>query len=228
MLELGRFGWKANVGDGRGADRRPRSTATSASRLTHPSPIENVPRAPDRVQRRRSNGGYRRSSTEDASRQRSPSTVARWRCRRCPRSSTDPDVRAGAARRSTSFGCASCHTTTFTTGSLTEVGVAALSEQIDPSVHRPPPARHGRGTRRRAAPTGEATGTEWRTPAALGDRDSSRTVNGERRLLHDGRARSDRGGDPVARRRGRGGQGGVPHRRRPRSGPGSIAFLEAL
>lgn len=91
-------------------------------------------------------------------------------------------VRAGAERFE-SFGCASCHTPTVATG---ESDLVALSDQVihpytDLLLHDLGPGlADGR-------PDFEATGSEWRTPPlwGLGVVDD---VNGQRFLLHDGRA----------------------------------------
>ena len=58
-------------------------------------------------------------------------------------------------------------------------------------------------------PDGLASGSEWRT-APLWGIGLVETVNDHTRFLHDGRARNLDGGDPLARRRGGGGQGAVP------------------
>ena len=103
------------------------------------------------------------------------------------RGADDPDVRAGAAAFA-DMGCASCHIDTFTTGPLDEVGVEALSDQTihpytDLLLHD-----MGEGLAD-GRPDFAASGTEWRTPPlwGLGLIDD---VNGERFLLHDGRART--------------------------------------
>jgi CxxC motif-containing protein (DUF1111 family) len=96
----------------------------------------------------------------------------------------EDDVRDGA-RLFDSFGCSGCHTTTHQTG---ESDIATLSDQTihpftDLLLHDMGPGlADGR-------PDFEATGTEWRTPPlwGLGLIDD---VNGDRFLLHDGRART--------------------------------------
>ena len=57
-------------------------------------------------------------------------------------------------------------------------------------------------------PDFEATGREWRTPPLWG-LGLVPAVNGHDNLLHDGRARGIRRGDPLARRRGGSGEGSV-------------------
>jgi CxxC motif-containing protein (DUF1111 family) len=94
----------------------------------------------------------------------------------------DADVQDGAELFE-SFGCASCHTPTVTTG---QSDIAALSDQeihpyTDLLLHDLGPGlTDGR-------PDFEATATEWRTPPlwGLGLVDD---VNDGRFLLHDGRA----------------------------------------
>lgn len=98
------------------------------------------------------------------------------------RQTEDLDVREGAEEFE-SFGCASCHTPSHTTGST---DVAVLSDQVifpysDLLLHDMGP---GLADDR---PDFEASGLEWRTPPlwGLGLVDE---VNGARFLLHDGRA----------------------------------------
>ena len=64
-------------------------------------------------------------------------------------------------------------------------------------------------------PVGDASGTEWRT-APLWGIGLTETVSGHTFFLHDGRARNLTRGDPLARRRGGGGDasGWSPLRRR--------------
>ncbi len=83
------------------------------------------------------------------------------------------------------MGCASCHTTTHTTG---DDPTAALSNQtIFPYTDL---LLHDMGTDSpMAAPTFAADGQEWRTPPLWGI-GLIAEVNGERFLLHDGRART--------------------------------------
>ena len=101
------------------------------------------------------------------------------------------------------------HADQFTTGPLDDVGVEALSDQTihpytDLLLHD-----MGEGLAD-GRPDFEATGTEWRTPPLWGigliDERQRRTVPAARRA-----GAHHRGGHPVARRRGRSGQGVVPH-----------------
>jgi CxxC motif-containing protein (DUF1111 family) len=85
----------------------------------------------------------------------------------------------------TDFGCAACHTPTFTTAA---VDTAALSEQTihpftDLLLHD---MGEGLADER---PDFDASGTEWKTPPLWGI-GLIEDVNGERFLLHDGRART--------------------------------------
>ncbi len=103
------------------------------------------------------------------------------------RDTENDDVQRGADAFA-DMGCASCHVDTFTTASIDDIGVAALSDQTihpytDLLLHD-----MGEGLAD-GRPDFEATGTEWRTPPlwGLGLIDD---VNGERFLLHDGRART--------------------------------------
>jgi CxxC motif-containing protein (DUF1111 family) len=99
-------------------------------------------------------------------------------------SGTDPVV--DGSQVFASMGCASCHTPTLTTGA--DVDIAALAGQTihpytDLLLHdMGEPLSDGR-------PDFEATGSEWRTPPLWG-LGLIAEVNGERFLLHDGRART--------------------------------------
>lgn len=103
------------------------------------------------------------------------------------RGAESDDVQRGAEAFA-AMGCASCHIDTFTTGPIEDVGVDALSDQTihpytDLLLHD-----MGEGLAD-GRPDGEATGTEWRTPPLWG-LGLIEDVNGERFLLHDGRART--------------------------------------
>lgn len=100
------------------------------------------------------------------------------------RNVSDPEVRSGA-ELFTSAGCASCHTTSFTTG---PVATGAFATQVirpytDLLLHDMGPALDD------GRPEFEANGSEWRTPPlwGLGRR---KEVSGVLVLLHDGRART--------------------------------------
>ncbi len=98
------------------------------------------------------------------------------------RSVDDDDVRAGSGLFD-SFGCASCHTRSVTTG---VADLDSLSEQpIQPFTDL---LLHDMGEGLAdGRPDFEATGAEWRTPPLWG-LGLIPEVNGERFLLHDGRA----------------------------------------
>ncbi|MEL6893918.1 MAG: di-heme oxidoredictase family protein, partial [Actinomycetota bacterium] len=103
------------------------------------------------------------------------------------RGSDDPHVQRGAELFD-EFNCSACHTPTYTTGPLEEVGVEALSDQVifpytDLLLHDMGP---GLADDR---PEFEADGQEWRTPPLWGI-GLIEVVNGELFLLHDGRART--------------------------------------
>ena len=103
------------------------------------------------------------------------------------RDSEDDDVEDGAELFA-QFGCASCHQPTLTTGGADTVSIATLRDQTihpytDLLLHdMGEPLGDGR-------PDFEASGTEWRTPPLWG-LGLIEEVNGQRFLLHDGRART--------------------------------------
>ncbi len=177
-VELGRFGWKANVatveaqsagafnGDvGITSTLLPDATCTPAQDVCAAEP----------------NGGEP-EVTDD----RLGSVVFYSRTLAVPamRDASDAEVLDGAEAFE-SFGCAACHTTTFTTG---DTDVAALSSQVihpytDLLLHD-----MGDGLAD-GRPDFEASGSEWRTPPLWGI-GLIEEVGGARFLLHDGRARS--------------------------------------
>lgn len=180
-LELGRFGWKANqptveaqvVGAFNGdlgvtSEPLPDQPCTSAQ----PECLQ----APD--------GGQ---PEIDESRLGSVVFYSRTLAVPAMRDADTREVERGAELFD-EFGCASCHTPTQTTGSSTEVGVAALADQTihpytDLLLHD-----MGEGLAD-GRPDFDATGVEWRTPPLWG-LGMIPDVNGERFLLHDGRART--------------------------------------
>ena len=96
----------------------------------------------------------------------------------------DPAVRRGADRFRES-GCASCHAPALSTGAGPQ---ATLSRQVvhpftDLLLHDMGPELSD------GMPEGDAAASEWRTPPLWGI-GLAATVNGNRFLLHDGRARS--------------------------------------
>ena len=185
QLELGRFGWKANTptveaqaagafaGDiGITSALHPESTCTE--------PQTDCAAAPP-------GDGADGEPEIDASRLGSVTFYNRTLSVPAMRDTDDDDVRAGAAAFD-ELGCASCHTPTLTTGSIDDTGVAALADQtIHPYTDL---LLHDMGDGLAdGRPDFEATGTEWRTPPLWGIGLISE-VNGDRFLLHDGRART--------------------------------------
>lgn len=100
------------------------------------------------------------------------------------RDSESPPVRAGA-EQFTSVGCASCHTVEQTTGAadLDMLSDQTISPFTDLLLHDMGP---GLADDR---PDFGASGTEWRTPPLWG-LGLVPVVNGERFMMHDGRART--------------------------------------
>ena len=96
----------------------------------------------------------------------------------------DADVVAGAARFD-DLGCAGCHTVGQTTGpsEIAQLSEQTISPHTDLLLHDMGP---GLADDR---PDFVATGSEWRTPPLWG-LGLVPVVNGERFMLHDGRARS--------------------------------------
>ncbi len=180
-LELGRFGWKANVptvesqvaaafsGDiGITSELLPDASCTPTQTACADTP----------------NGG---EPELDESRLGSITFYSRTLAVPAMRDSDSDEVRAGA-ELFTEYGCASCHTPTQQTGTLDDVGVEALADQTfspytDLLLHD-----MGDGLAD-GRPDFEASGTEWRTPPLWG-LGLIPDVNGERFLLHDGRART--------------------------------------
>lgn len=180
-VELGRFGWKANVatveaqaagafhGDiGITSELHPGQpcTPTQAECLTAP------------------NGG---EPEIDASRLGSVTFYSRTLAVPAMRDADTSEVREGAALFD-QFGCSSCHTPTHTTGTLDQIGVAALADQtIHPYTDL---LLHDMGDGLSdGRPDLDASGREWRTPPLWGI-GLIEEVNGRRFLLHDGRART--------------------------------------
>lgn len=178
QLELGRFGWKANVptvqaqsagafnGDiGITSSLNPNESCTDVQTECMDAPSGGNPEITD-------------------SRLGSVAFYSRTLAVPAMRDVDNNEVRRGAQAFS-DMGCTACHVNSFTTG---EVGVAALSNQeiqpyTDLLLHdMGPDLDDGR-------PDFEASGTEWRT-APLWGIGLIEGVNGERFLLHDGRART--------------------------------------
>lgn len=180
-LELGRFGWKANVptveaqvagafnGDiGVTSSLHPDESCTARQTACADAPSGGDPELTD-------------------SRLGSVTFYTRTLAVPSMRDAEDESVRDGAALFD-EFGCASCHTPTQRTGPIEDVGVAALSDQtIHPYTDL---LLHDMGDGLAdGRPDFEATGTEWRTPPLWG-LGLLAEVGGERFLLHDGRART--------------------------------------
>ncbi len=175
---VGRFGWKANVAtvlnqvaDAFHTDMgitnyfHPRETCTAAQTACLAAPLSGFFDIDD--DRLRAVVFYNQALAVPAA-----------------RNTDDPDVIAGRTLFE-DFGCASCHTPTVETA---QAAIPAFSNQTihpftDLLLHDMGP---GLADDR---PTFEASGTEWRTPPLWGI-GLIPEVNGERFLLHDGRARS--------------------------------------
>lgn len=175
---LGRFGWKANVatveqqvagafhGDmGITSVLHPEENCTPAQTACAEAPNGGTPELTD--SRLGSVTFYNRTLSVPAM-----------------RDIDDSEVQAGANLFS-EMGCSACHTPTVVTG---QVDLDTLSNQTihpytDLLLHD---MGEGLADHR---PDFDATGTEWRTPPLWGI-GLIEAVNGERFLLHDGRARS--------------------------------------
>jgi len=176
--ELGRFGWKANA---------PTVEVQSAGAfngdigITSP-PFPDQPCTASQPECSEAPDGGEPEVTDD--RLASVTFYTRTLAVPAMRNHQAPEVERGRGEFD-NLGCASCHTPSHTTGFDP---VAALSEQriypyTDLLLHDlGPDLADGR-------PDFEADGSEWRTPPlwGLGLIDD---VNGERFLLHDGRART--------------------------------------
>lgn len=181
QFELGRFGWKANVptveaqvagafsGDiGITSTLHPEESCTPSQTDCIAAPSGGEPELDD--ERLGSVTFYSRTLSVPAMRE-----------------SDDPTVREGFVLFE-ELGCASCHVPEHRTAGIDEVGVAALADQTifpytDLLLHD-----MGDGLAD-GRPDFDATGTEWRTPPLWG-LGLITEVNGERFLLHDGRART--------------------------------------
>ncbi len=183
-IELGRFGWKANVatveaqvagafaGDiGITSSLQPDEACTSSQTACLDAP---------------SGGGDGQHEVSDDL-LASVTFYSRTLAVPAARDVDTEPVRNGAEAFD-DFGCSSCHVTTFTTGPLTDVGVEALADQtIHPYTDL---LLHDMGDALAdGRPDFEASGSEWRT-APLWGIGLIDDVNGQRALLHDGRART--------------------------------------
>ena len=175
---LGRFGWKANVAtveqQAAGAFHGDLGVTSSLH------PAENCPGGQTACAEAISGG----SPEITESRLGAVTIYTRTLSVPAMRNFDTEQVRSGA-RLFEEFGCASCHTVTHQTG---QTDIAALSEQtIHPYTDL---LLHDMGT---GLADGRedfaASGSEWRTPPLWGI-GLIEAINGERFLLHDGRART--------------------------------------
>jgi CxxC motif-containing protein (DUF1111 family) len=180
-LEVGRFGWKANTPSVRVQTASAFGGDIGITSSIHPDESctetqVDCAAAPG--------GGTDTESELTDSRLGSVTFYSRTLAVPAMRTPEAGDVRAGAAAFD-ELGCSSCHVTSFTTG---EDGIAALSNQsIAPYTDL---LLHDMGVGLADdRPDFEATGQEWRT-APLWGLGLIDDVNGERFLLHDGRART--------------------------------------
>ena len=177
-IELGRFGWKANA---------PTVEAQSVAAFNGDigitsSPLPDQPCTDAQTACSEAPHGGDPEVTDD--RMASITFYTRTLAVPAMRDVDDPAVRRGADTFA-EIGCSSCHTPTHTTGT---VDVAALADQTihpytDLLLHDMGPDLAD------DRPDFEASGQEWRTPPLWG-LGLIGEVNGERFLLHDGRART--------------------------------------
>lgn len=184
-MALGRFGWKANAATVRAqsADAFRGDMGITSSLAPEESCTETQTECNDAPT---GNGPGGEPEVTD-SRLGSVTFYTRTLAVPAARGADDAEVRRGADLFD-EFNCSACHTPTHETGPIELVGVAALSDQVihpytDLLLHD-----MGEGLAD-GRPDFLASGTEWRTPPlwGLGLIDE---VNGERFLLHDGRART--------------------------------------
>lgn len=175
---VGRFGWKANVAT---VEQQVAGAFGGDIGITSSlGPDENCPEAQEACAAAPS-GGEPELTTERLGR---VTFYNRTLAVPAMRDHDAPEVMAGASRFA-DMGCASCHTPTQRTGAT---DVATLSDQTfhpytDLLLHD-----MGDGLAD-GRPDFAATGSEWRTPPLWG-LGLIEVVNGERFLLHDGRART--------------------------------------
>jgi CxxC motif-containing protein (DUF1111 family) len=178
QIELGRFGWKANAAT---------VEAQTAAAFNGDVGVTSALNPDDQCTTTQSDcldaidGGDPELSDD---RLHSITFYSRTLAVPAARDIDDSDVQAGA-EVFTDMGCASCHSPTFTTG---DSDVAALAGQtIHPYTDL---LLHDMGDALADdRPDFEATGQEWRTPPLWGI-GLITEVNGQRFLLHDGRART--------------------------------------
>jgi CxxC motif-containing protein (DUF1111 family) len=176
--KLGRFGWKATQPDVRAQTAAAFLNDMGITSSLHPD------EAPTPIERARIafvSGGS--PEIDDAKLDR---VVFYVRALAVPaqRTPADPQVRAGA-ERFTSFGCATCHVESFTTGDEAfhpAYRRQTISPRADLLLHDLGPALADEKR------DGDARAEEWRTPPLWGV-GLIQSVNGHLRLLHDGRAR---------------------------------------
>lgn len=181
QLELGRFGWKANVPtvEAQAAGAFNGDIGITSSLLPHDSCTETQTACGATP-----NGG---NPEVTDSRLGSVTFYARTLAVPAMRDVDTDEVEKGSTLFD-EFGCASCHTPTQHTGSAPDVDIAALADQTihpytDLLLHD-----MGEGLAD-GRPDFAATGSEWRTPPLWGI-GLIAEVNGRRFLLHDGRART--------------------------------------
>jgi CxxC motif-containing protein (DUF1111 family) len=179
---LGRFGWKANVATIEGQVTNAFHGDIGITSSLHPT--ENCPDGQDEC-------AAGQSGTTDADLEITDERLGHitfyTRTLSVPAMRTDEnaDTIAAGSDRFAEFGCASCHTPTLHTG---ESAIAALADQTihpytDLLLHDMGPGLTD------SRPDHGAAHREWRTPPlwGIGLIDD---INGERFLLHDGRART--------------------------------------
>jgi CxxC motif-containing protein (DUF1111 family) len=181
QIELGRFGWKANVPT---VESQVVGAFNGDVGITS-TPLPDQPCTPTQTACNEAPDGGAPELTED--RLAAITFYSRTLAVPAMRDADDADVEEGAELFET-FGCASCHTPEQRSGDLAAVGVEALADQTffpytDLLLHD-----MGEGLAD-GRPDFDATGTEWRTPPLWG-LGLIEEVNGTRFLLHDGRART--------------------------------------
>ena len=180
-LELGRFGWKANVPT---VEAQAAGAFSGDIGITSPLlPDESC--TPDQSDCLDTPNGGEPEIDDD--RLGSVTFYSRTLAVPAMRDADESSVRRGVAVFD-DLGCASCHTPDQQTAGIDAVGIEALSDQsihpyTDLLLHD-----MGEGLAD-GRPDFDASGSEWRTPPLWGI-GLIEDVNGERFLLHDGRARS--------------------------------------
>jgi len=176
-VELGRFGWKANVVqlDQQIAQAFHGDLGVTSTLLPEDNCAPNQTACDETP-----NGGTFEVSDE---RLDGITTYMRLLAVPPPRTAGDPEAERGAGLFR-DFGCAACHTETFTTGvsDFAELSEQTIRPYTDMLLHD---MGFDMGDDR---PDFAATGNEWRTPPLWGL--GLVPAEGDRGLLHDGRART--------------------------------------